>query len=210
MNIKPTKQPGTTRNLVLLLLFLFFYNGLQADSLRRTTSAEPPCDTLYLSNGKAVAVTNLRFTETELFFSYCTDTLQQIVRAPLLQVQRIKKADGTWIEGRSKKKSLPEEKSTYNQADQDLSDELNRLFLLSLLGQFLLPIATQILIFRQAKKLRKKLDSSPNAATFRRRLRLLVVMNSITLCLWIYLFILIIPTLKALWWFFTALIHDAN
>lgn len=171
---------------------------------------EPPCDTLYLSNGKVVAVTNLRFTETELFFSYCTDTLQQIIRAPLLQVRHIKKADGTRLEGRYKKPLETEEKSTYDQPDRDLSKQLNRLFLLSLVGVFALPIATQILIFRQAKKLRKQLDQSPNAAPLRLRLRLLVAMNIITLLLWIYLFILIIPALKALWWFITAVIHDAN
>lgn len=189
---------------VLLLLT----HTIQADSFRKTGSNPPVCDSLFLSNGKVIAVKNLEITSKDLSFSYCNDTTDQRHRAPLQQIQKIKKADGSWLNGHYQPALTAEAGESTKERDP-LSTQVNRLFLLSLVGLFLLPFFAQIMIFRQARKLRKQLHASPAHAIIRRKLNLLIALNVLTLLLWIYLVILLIPFFQVLWWFVTAIIHDS-
>jgi hypothetical protein len=195
-------------NSLLLGVLLLLSNTIRADSIQKIVVNNPACDSIFLSNGKVIAVKNLEITSKELSFSYCNDTTDQRHRAPLQQIQKIKKADGSWLDGNYQPAQTAEAGESTEDLDP-LSAQVNRLFLLSLVGLFPLPFVTQILIFRQAKKLRKQLHTSPAQPTLLHKLNLLIALNVLTLLFWIYLFILLIPFFQVLWWFVTAIIHDS-
>lgn len=187
------------------VLLLLSYT-IQADSIRKTGSNPPVCDSLFLSNGKVIAVKNLEITSKDLSFSYCNDTTDQRHRAPLQQIQKIKKADGSWLDGHYQP-ALTAEAGESTKVRDPLSTQVNRLFLLSLVGIFPLPFVTQLLIFRETRKIRRQLNESQSA--LHRKLNLLIALNVLTLLFWIYLLILLIPFFQVLWWFVTAIIHDS-
>ena len=78
-------------NSLLLGVLLLLSNTIRADSIQKIVVNNPACDSIFLSNGKVIAVKNLEITSKELSFSYCKDTTDQRHRAPLQQIQKIKK-----------------------------------------------------------------------------------------------------------------------
>jgi hypothetical protein len=94
-----------------------------------------PCDSLLLSNGRTMAVKNLKLGEEEVSFSYCNDPSDRVFTAPWRQVVRIKKSDGSVIESREVSPAQSREASSQKIAEKtDLDKKVDALVQLSWLS----------------------------------------------------------------------------
>lgn len=128
------------------------------------------CDSLFLSNGSAVAVKNLSWDKNELTFSYCDDTTNVVRTAPWQQIRRIKKSDGTRVDS-----PYPAQEKWTPPVKSDLEKEVD---LLNGIADFSIPAVflgigfiLSIIVLIKSANLYKRIAGLPNEAYLRQRIR---------------------------------------
>lgn len=128
---------------------------------------DDPCDSLFLTNGKAFAIKNLQTSETEARFSFCDDSTNHPQSAPWMQIRRIKKADGAIIMS----PLAPKQSDTRS----DLEKKVDKVLLQSALSipLFLLFVGPflGVYAFLRTRSLLKKIKGQPGEDRLRRKLR---------------------------------------
>lgn len=167
-----TKQIAMFR-IPFTVLMVVFITQSALGSIPRTGD----CDSLVLSNGTVYAVKNVVATQDYVSFSYCDDATNTLHTAPWMQVNRIKKADGSELISpafRPAKPVVPEPVLT--KAEQDLEDQVEAVFQLSRIAIPLAFVAGSgvflaIIALNRGKRLLKAIAGHPNEAKLKKMLK---------------------------------------
>lgn len=152
------------------------------------------CDSLILTNGKVWAVKNIQYTKSAVYFSYCNDSLGQILSAPLAQIQLIKRQDGQILYSRAKatspepKPALAEAGPVLTESEMELEKQVRQL---NVMANLILPgmllfgagIFLAIITLVWSGQLRKAVANHPNKLALLKRIRRARRIAGITLVL---------------------------
>jgi hypothetical protein len=113
----------------LCLCSALFAFDLPANRLYRLE--DPMCDSLIVSNGKALAVKNLLLTEDEIAFSLCDDPTNNLLTTTWKQIKYIKKSDGTIIDKPPFETTRAYKKALKNQQKKEAREQARKEGILS-------------------------------------------------------------------------------
>ena len=171
--------------LKIQLLLVLLSLGLQqakADRLRPNTPiTEQDCDTLWLTNGKPVAVKNIQVTETEVLFAYCDDPTNSIRRAPIQQVKAIKTAKGERLYLHPSEKPRSEQELRAWETYVEQKKRIRKWYWFSLLGITFAPIIIQVILLSQAISMKKKLENNEYKGQLTRKINGVIALNILSL-----------------------------
>ncbi len=167
---------------LLLILLCLGLQQAKADRLRPSSPlADQDCDTLWLTNGKPVAVKNLQVTETEVLFAYCDDSTNFIRRAPIQQVRAIKTAKGEqqYLHASEKPRSEQAQRDWETYVEQ--KKRIRKWYWFSLLGITFAPIIIQVILLSQAISMKKKLENNEYKGQLTRKINGVIALNILSL-----------------------------
>jgi hypothetical protein len=169
---------------LLLILLCLGLQQAKADRLRPSSPlADQDCDTLWLTNGKPVAVKNLQVTETEVLFAYCDDSTNSIRRAPIQQVRAIKTAKGEQQYLHASEKPRSEQAQRDWETYQEQKKRIRKWYWFSLLGITFTPIIMQVILLGQAISMKKKLENNDYKTQLTRKINGVIALNILSLML---------------------------
>lgn len=159
------------------ILFAVFMVVFITESALGSIPRAGDCDSLVLSNGTVYAVKNVVATQDQVSFSYCNDATNTVQTAPWMQVNRIKKADGSELISpafRPVQPVAPEPALT--KAEQALEDQVEAVAQLSRIAIPLAFVAgiglfLAIVALNRGKRLLKAIAGHPNEAKLKKMLK---------------------------------------
>ncbi len=168
------KCPLAGKVLPLLLGFLLTsvaaYAMTAQENKHPETQKQRDCDSLFLSNKKAIAVKNLMLTKEEVSFSYCDDTTSRTYTAPWMQVNYIKKADGTIMDSPFKK-----EADDMSPHPDEIEKEVDRLMVMAIISipatLLVVGLFLSVAVLIVGKKYKKKVAGHPKEQQLRKKIK---------------------------------------
>lgn len=172
---------------MLLLVVGMFFCTPSAFSRAASSIYSNECDSLFLSNGKAYAVKNLVWNESEVSFSFCADSTHRIQTAPWMQIHHLKKSDGQWVDSPLRK----EKAMVLNPVESQLEQKVNNLYSLAVLALpaillFGLGFILAFIVLVKGNRLKKALIGHPKEKTLLKRIKKAQLIAKVMLLSWLF------------------------
>lgn len=131
------------------------------------------CDSIFLSNGKAYAVKQLSWNDSEVSFAFCDDPEGKMHTAPWMQIDHLKKADGSVIDSPARRASGP----GLNQEELRLEKQVSNLkttAIISVVATLLFApvgIIMAIIVLGRSATLKKAVIGHPNEKSLLKKIK---------------------------------------